>query len=780
LTTVAVTDPANGSVAINGDGTVTYTPNANFSGNDRFMYTIRDIDGATSTATVTVEVTPVNDPPVANDDTAATDEDTPTTIRVLANDTDVDDGVLAIVSASNGTNGLTVVSGDTVIYTPNDNFFGTDSFTYTIQDSAGVPATATVDVTVNAVNDAPVPANAAIVINEADGLFALDLRTQVTDVDGDTLSFSQVGIQRGETLIPFTITGDGLISIDPDLGLDLGVSLSTTLVYTVNDGSGAPNATASGFVPITFNGADDPAPSANLPPVANDVSVTGDEADGAVSISLSTLVSDPNIGDILTITSLRTSAADPELPNARIDFSGGVTGGEGGRLIIDTATLLGFFADDGETRTFLLDYTVEDAAGLTDSGVITLDLIGETPGGNTPPNATDIITPPGEFPQTDPFSGQPVPTDIIVGETGAAALVIDLDAPNPNPFPGGPYISDPDSGPSPLTVTMGDLVIGFDEATGTPITVPVGFDSATNEVTITVDETFPLADGESAIGTISYSVFDGLDTTSATITFNYVNPDDTPPGPQQTTLDFEEFSADPGAEITIAESQGFVFSGAATVFETDELTGGDSRNPSGIVSGQTTDPGDNVLVGTSSFIDAPVLDETGEPVLDDREDPVFETVLDKTFAIRGPGSTVEIGDEGVPFAAFTPGTSFPVGDPPPEEFGAAFDLNGLSLNPVAGDGVVVTLTTYRLAVVENGPNDFNPSANDYFTRLVAADTFTFTVDASTPATVIDFEAATLPGGIANTDPTVFDDLYAVEFTTADGTPIVFDDILLTV
>ncbi|MDU8913718.1 Ig-like domain-containing protein, partial [Aestuariicoccus sp. MJ-SS9] len=92
LTTVAVTDPANGSVAINGDGTVTYTPDPNYFGTDSFTYTIEDEAGATSSATVSLTVTPVNDPPVAIDDAVTTDEDSAVVVNVQANDSDVDLG----------------------------------------------------------------------------------------------------------------------------------------------------------------------------------------------------------------------------------------------------------------------------------------------------------------------------------------------------------------------------------------------------------------------------------------------------------------------------------------------------------------------------------------------------------------------------------------------------------------------------------------------------------------------------------------------------------------
>jgi hypothetical protein len=160
-TVTIVSNPAHGAVSVETDKTVLYTPNSNFFGTDSFTYTVTDSEGGVSNAaTVTVTVTAVNDLPVAVADTATTNEDTAVAVAVLSNDADVEGvfGASATVAiASNPTNGTVSVETDkTVLYTPNFNFFGTDSFTYTVTDSeGGVSNAATVTVTVNAVNDAP-------------------------------------------------------------------------------------------------------------------------------------------------------------------------------------------------------------------------------------------------------------------------------------------------------------------------------------------------------------------------------------------------------------------------------------------------------------------------------------------------------------------------------------------------------------------------------------------------------------------------------------------------
>ena len=154
LTVTAATSP-NGTVVINPDGTITFTPAPNFNGPTTITYTISDGNGGTATATVNVTVNAVNDAPVANPSNATTNEDTPVIVPVLANDTDVDGDPLTVTAAT-APNGTIAINPDgTVTYTPNANFNGTDTITYTISDGQGGFSTSTVTVTVGSVNDAP-------------------------------------------------------------------------------------------------------------------------------------------------------------------------------------------------------------------------------------------------------------------------------------------------------------------------------------------------------------------------------------------------------------------------------------------------------------------------------------------------------------------------------------------------------------------------------------------------------------------------------------------------
>ncbi|HCM1511761.1 TPA: tandem-95 repeat protein [Vibrio parahaemolyticus] len=146
--------PKNGTVIVNNDGTVTYTPDDNYVGKDTFTYVVTS-GGVSESTTVEVNVTPVNDAPVAKDDTAITDEDTPVTIDVLSNDTDVDGDKLSIQSATvpEAQGKVEIVDGK-LVFTPAENFNGDAEITYTVTDGQ-LTDEAKVTVTVNPVNDAP-------------------------------------------------------------------------------------------------------------------------------------------------------------------------------------------------------------------------------------------------------------------------------------------------------------------------------------------------------------------------------------------------------------------------------------------------------------------------------------------------------------------------------------------------------------------------------------------------------------------------------------------------
>ncbi len=148
LTVQSVTAPTLGTAQIVGNQVV-YTPAAGVLGTDTFNYTINDGRGGTASATVTITITaPVNRPPVAVNDNAATAVSTPVLIDVLANDSDPDGDPLTIISVTQPANGAATITNGEINYQPQRGFTGTVTFQYTISDGRGGTATATVTVVV--------------------------------------------------------------------------------------------------------------------------------------------------------------------------------------------------------------------------------------------------------------------------------------------------------------------------------------------------------------------------------------------------------------------------------------------------------------------------------------------------------------------------------------------------------------------------------------------------------------------------------------------------------
>ncbi len=142
--------PDHGTAEVSPDCSLgTYVPDPDSNGADSFTYVVSDGADTSDPATVTLSVLPTNDRPVAIDDAAVTEADSPVTIQVTANDTDVDGDPLTVGLVTSPANGAIAVNGDgTLTYTPNPGFTGNDSLTYEISDGLGGTAIGTVVVTV--------------------------------------------------------------------------------------------------------------------------------------------------------------------------------------------------------------------------------------------------------------------------------------------------------------------------------------------------------------------------------------------------------------------------------------------------------------------------------------------------------------------------------------------------------------------------------------------------------------------------------------------------------
>ncbi len=331
LTVDVASTPANGRVS-NLGGSVQYAPNPDYSGVDNFTYTASDGHGGTAVATVTITVTPVNDAPVAQNDSASTNEDVPVTVLILANDRDVDGDALAIQSVTQPMQGAVAIDGSAAVYTPSENFNGIDAFTYTVTDGRGGTATATVTITVAPVNDPPLAQNDSASTDE-DVAVTVSVLANDSDVDGDALAIQSV-TQPGHGVV----TSDGsLATYAPSRdwnGID-------TFTYTVVDEHGG---TATGTVTVTV------AP-VNDAPVAQNDSASTDE-DVAVMIAVLGNDSDSD-GDVLAIQSVSAPT------RGAVEIAGSA---------LRYAPTAGFHGIDGFT------YMVADGQGGTGTATVTVSV----------------------------------------------------------------------------------------------------------------------------------------------------------------------------------------------------------------------------------------------------------------------------------------------------------------------------------------------------------------------------------------------------------------------
>ncbi|MEO0644529.1 MAG: Ig-like domain-containing protein, partial [Cyanobacteria bacterium J06650_10] len=275
-------DAANGTVALADDGSFTYTPDADFNGTDSFTYTLSDAEFS-STATVNITVNDVvdNTAPVATDDSFTVEEDTVLTGDVSENDTDTEGGASYALDADAANGTVALADDGSFTYTPDADFNGTDSFTYTLSD-AEFSSTATVNIMVNDVvdNTAPVATDDSFTVEE-DTVLTGDVSGNDTDAEGDASYALDADAANGTV----ALADDGSFTYTPDADFNG----TDSFTYTLSDAEFSSTATVN----ITVNDVVD-----NIAPVAVNDSFSTDE-DTSVSGDVSTNDSDPN-GDALT------------------------------------------------------------------------------------------------------------------------------------------------------------------------------------------------------------------------------------------------------------------------------------------------------------------------------------------------------------------------------------------------------------------------------------------------------------------------------------------------
>jgi len=235
------TAAANGVASVDAMGLTTYTPNLNFNGADSFVVTVTDAAGAMGAVTINVTVNAVNDAPVPSAPSITTNEDTPAISQVAHNDPDLPDThTYAVTTVSiNGT--ASVDAAGLATYTPNANFNGTDSFTVAVTDAAGATGNVTINVTVNAVNDAPVPSAPAITTSKA-----TPGTSQVFPNDPDVGDTHTYAVTTGAANGTATVDAAGLATYTPNTGF----AGNDSFTVTVTDAAGA---TGTVTINVTVN-----------------------------------------------------------------------------------------------------------------------------------------------------------------------------------------------------------------------------------------------------------------------------------------------------------------------------------------------------------------------------------------------------------------------------------------------------------------------------------------------------------------------------------------------
>jgi hypothetical protein len=423
----SVTQGANGSVTFLANGTVTYTPNANFNGTDSFTYTITS-GGVTETATVTVTVTAVDDPTVVTGGTSGTGNEDTTLIGTLTA-TDVDglsDGSVFTVSA-NATNGTASIDPATGLwsYTPNADFNGSDSFTVTITDDAGNTTTQVISVTVTPVNDAPLLAtNTGSTVAEGGTDTISSSELAVTDIEqaAAQLSYSigagplygRLELTTVPGILAATFTQDDIAANRLIYIHDGSETTSDSFTFTVNDGAGG----SLGPTTVTLT----------ITPVNDAPTISSDGGGAIASLNVA-----ENVSAVTIVT-----GADVDLPAQALSYS--ISGGiDQASFTINAVTgALSFTAppdfevatDANGDNVYVVQVQVVDSQGASTTQTIQVTV-------------TDVVESVAPPPVVPPILLTPIPPSSSGGPTsgpGASPADEPATVSDPTTVPPGPTV----------------------------------------------------------------------------------------------------------------------------------------------------------------------------------------------------------------------------------------------------------------------------------------------------------------------------------------------------
>ncbi|HIF9190747.1 TPA: tandem-95 repeat protein, partial [Photobacterium damselae] len=542
-------DPTNGQVTVNPDGSWEYVPNADFNGEDSFTVVVDDGNGGTDTITVTVNVTPVNDAPVGENVTAETQEETAVTGQLTA--TDVDGDNLTFKPGSDPENGQVTVNADgSWEYVPNTDFNGEDSFTVVVDDGNGGTDTITVTVNVTPVNDAPVGED---VTAETQEETAVTGQLTATDVDGDNLTFKPGANPENGSV---TVNPDGSWEYVPNT--DFNGEDSFTVV--VDDGNGGTDT-----ITVTVN-----VTPVNDAPVGEDVTAETQE-ETAVTGQLTATDLD---GDNLTFkpgtnpengsVTVNPDGSWEYVPNT--DFNGEdsftvvVDDGNGGTDTI-TVTVNVTPVNDAPVGVDVTTETQEETAvtGQLTATDVDGDNLTFKPGTN-PENGSVTVNPDGswEYVPNPDFNGEDSFTVVVDdGNGGTDTITVTV---NVTPVNDAPIGEDVTAETQEETAVTGQLTAT--DVDGDNLTFKPGSDPTNGSVTVNPDGSWEYVPNTDFNGEDSFTVVvddgnGGTDTITVTVNVTPVN--DAPVGEDVTTETQEETAVTGQLTATDADGDNLTF-----------------------------------------------------------------------------------------------------------------------------------------------------------------------------------------------------------------------------
>ncbi|WP_425617458.1 Ig-like domain-containing protein [Anatilimnocola sp. NA78] len=531
LTASLVAGPTNGTVTLNADGSFVYTPAADFSGADSFTYTAGDGTLSSEVATVTINVAPINDSPVAVNDEYSTPEDTELVIEapgILINDLDPDSSTLSVQIVNPPQHGTVTLGADgRVVYMPNADFSGLDGFSYTVSDGTLTSDVGTVTINVTPVNDAPLGVADAYTVAEDAVLDATAGSVLANDTDADSTVLTAT-LGTGPTNGTVALNADGTFLYTPAANF----SGEDTFTYIVSDGE---LAGAETTVTITVT------PSNDAPLAVNDEYAATEDTELVVTTSILANDSDPE-GDTLaasivsqpqygTVT-LNADGTFSYTPNA--DFSG-VDGFSymvsDGSLSSDVATVTITVAPVNDAPIGVADaYTMaedgvldvgEDGVLANDTDVDSTELTATM--GTGPANGvvtfnadgTFIYTPNANFTGEDSFT-----YTVSDGELASSETMVTISVASENDGPSAvadAYTTDENQ---PLQIAAAGVLSNDTDPDGDPLTAAIVTGPTNGTVSLAADGSFlytPNA-GFAGTDTFTYAAGDGTATSEAIVT----------------------------------------------------------------------------------------------------------------------------------------------------------------------------------------------------------------------------------------------------------------------